>query len=55
LPFGGVHHGLEAFKRFYPEVREFYYFDSFELHGVYGDGDTVFATFQAASVARQGP
>lgn len=46
LPFGGAHHGLEAFKSFYPKVRDFYDFDTFKLHGVYGDGDTVFATFQ---------
>jgi hypothetical protein len=46
LPFGGAHHGLEAFKRFYPKVRDFYDFDTFKLLGVYGDGDTVFATFK---------
>jgi hypothetical protein len=46
LPFGGAHHGLDAFKKFYPEVRDFYDFDTFALRGVYGDGDTVFATFQ---------
>jgi hypothetical protein len=46
LPFGGAHHGLKAFKQFYPEVRDFYDFESFELLGVYGDGDVVFATFK---------
>jgi hypothetical protein len=45
LPFGGAHHGLADFKRFYPKVRDFYDFDRFTLLGVYGDGDTVFATF----------
>jgi hypothetical protein len=45
LPFGGAHHGLDDFKRFYPEVRRFYDFDRFTLLGVFGDGDTVFATF----------
>ena len=47
LPFGGTYRGLEEFKRFYPEVRDFYDFDRFELLGVYGDGDTVFATISA--------
>jgi hypothetical protein len=47
LSFGGSHHGLQAFARFYPEVRRFYDFERFELLGVYGDGDTVFATIRA--------
>lgn len=46
LPFGGAHHGLADFKRFYPDVRKYYDFNRFELLGVYGDGDTVFATFR---------
>jgi hypothetical protein len=54
LPFGGAHHGLNAFKEFYPEVREFYDFDSFELLGVYGDGNTVFATFHVGVRATPG-
>lgn len=47
LPFGGVYRGLADFKRFYPLVREFYDFDRFELLGVHGDGETVFATIRA--------
>lgn len=46
LPFGGTYRGLAEFQRFYPEVRRFYDFERFELLGVYGDGDTVFATFR---------
>jgi hypothetical protein len=44
LPFGGTYHGLGEFQQFYPEVRRFYDFETFRLLGVYGDGDTVFAT-----------
>lgn len=44
LPFGGTYRGLADFQRFYPHVRRFYDFDTFELLGVYADGDTVFAT-----------
>ncbi|MEO7688208.1 MAG: nuclear transport factor 2 family protein [Sphingomonas sp.] len=48
LPFGGTYKGLEEFKAFYPAVRDFYDFSQFELLGVYGDGDMVFATIKAA-------
>jgi len=44
LPFGGDYRGVEAFQRFYPAVRNYYDFSTWELLGVYGDGDTVFAT-----------
>ena len=47
LPFGGTYRGLGELRRFYPRVREFYDFDRFELLGVFGDGDTVFATIRA--------
>jgi hypothetical protein len=44
LPFGGDYQGIDAFQKFYPEVRAYYDFSTWELLGVYGDGDTVFAT-----------
>jgi len=44
LPFGGDYQGVEDFKKFYPAVRTYYDFSTWELLGVYGDGDTVFAT-----------
>jgi len=44
LPFGGDYVGIEEFKTFYPAVRKYYDFSTWELLGVYGDGDTVFAT-----------
>jgi len=44
LPFGGDYQGIEAFQKFYPAVRKYYDFSTWELLGVYGDGDTVFAT-----------
>jgi len=44
LPFGGEYQGIDAFKKFYPSVRKYYDFSTWELLGVYGDGDTVFAT-----------
>jgi hypothetical protein len=47
LPFGGTYVGLEQFQKFYPQVRDFYDFGRFELLGVYGDGDMVFATIRA--------
>ena len=44
LPFGGDYQGISDFQRFYPQVRNYYDFSTWELLGVYGDGDTVFAT-----------
>ena len=44
LPFGGDYRGVVAFQKFYPKVRAFYDFSTWELLGVYGDGDTVIAT-----------
>jgi SnoaL-like domain len=44
LPFGGTYRGLQEFQRFYPEVRRYYDFETWHVLGVYGDGDTVFAT-----------
>ena len=44
LPFGGDYQGIEDFQKFYPTVRTYYDFSTWELLGVYGDGDTVFAT-----------
>lgn len=54
LPFGGSHKGLAAFRAFYPQVRDFYDFERFELLGVYGDGDTVFATMRAGLAGGEG-
>jgi hypothetical protein len=54
LPFGGTYKGLAEFQAFYPTVREFYDFSRFELLGVYGDGDTVFATIKAAIAGEGG-
>jgi hypothetical protein len=44
LPFGGDYRGIGDFQKFYPAVRSYYDFSTWELLGVYGDGDTVFAT-----------
>ncbi|HEY4213381.1 MAG TPA: nuclear transport factor 2 family protein [Steroidobacteraceae bacterium] len=44
LPFGGTYRGLREFQQFYPEVRRYYDFETWELLGVYADGETVFAT-----------
>jgi hypothetical protein len=54
LPFGGDYQGVEAFVKFYPEVRKYYDFSTWKLLGVYGDGDTVFATttVEIANTAR---
>ncbi|WP_127753896.1 nuclear transport factor 2 family protein [Devosia sp. 1566] len=54
LPFGGTYRGLGEFQKFYPAVRAFYDFDRFELLGVYGDGDIVFATIRAGLVGSAG-
>ena len=34
---------LAQFQQFYPQVRDFYDFERFELLGAYADGDRVFA------------
>jgi len=44
LRFGGDYQGIEAFREFYPEVRRYYDFSTWKLLGVYGEGETVFAT-----------
>jgi hypothetical protein len=44
LPFGGDYRGLADFEKFYPKVRDYYDFSTWELLGVYGEADTVFAT-----------
>jgi hypothetical protein len=44
LPFGGDYQGVDEFRSFYPKVRNYYDFSTWELLGVYGDGDTIFAT-----------
>jgi len=44
LPFGGTYRGLREFQEFYPKVRRYYDFETWQLLGVYADGDTVFAT-----------
>lgn len=44
LPFGGDYQGIHAFNEFYPEVRNYYDFSTWELLGVQGEGDIVFAT-----------
>ncbi|HTN60537.1 MAG TPA: nuclear transport factor 2 family protein [Devosia sp.] len=54
LPFGGTYKGLAEFQVFYPTVREFYDFSRFELLGVFGDGNIVFATVKAAVAASGG-
>ena len=54
LPFGGTYIGLAEFQKFYPTVRSFYDFERFELLGVYGDGDMVFATIRAGLAGSAG-
>jgi hypothetical protein len=54
LPFGGSYVGLEPFQKFYPQVRDFYDFSRFELLGVFGDGDVVFATIRAGLAGSDG-
>jgi hypothetical protein len=51
LPFGGDYRGVDAFRKFYPAVRAYYDFSTWELLGVYGDGDVVFATTRVAVAA----
>ena len=54
LPFGGTYTGLAEFQKFYPTVRSFYDFERFDLLGVYGDGDMVFASIRAAIAGSPG-
>lgn len=48
LPFGGTYRGIKAFEQFYPQVRNFYDFNHFDLVDVYADADKVFAISNAA-------
>lgn len=47
LPFGGIYKGINAYEKFYPEVRKFYDFSRFELINVYAENDVVFAIIKA--------
>jgi hypothetical protein len=48
LPFGGTYRGLREFQQFYPAVRKYYDFETWQVLGVFADGDTVFATTRVA-------
>lgn len=47
LPTSGVYRGKRAFAEFYRKMRKFYDLNQFQLEGVYGDADKVFAVSKA--------
>lgn len=46
LPFGGIYKGLKEFQVFYPKVRDYYDFSTFEVISVHADADVVFVTIK---------
>ena len=54
LPFGGIYKGIDAYEKFYPEVRKFYDFSRFELINVYAESDVVFAIIKAGIKMKKG-
>lgn len=46
LPFGGIYRGMEEFQQFYPKVREYYDFSTFEVLSVHADANVVFVTIK---------
>lgn len=53
LPFGGTYHGLAEFRQVPPKMVQFYDFSRLELLGLYGDGDTVFASIKVGLAGSQ--
>jgi hypothetical protein len=55
LPFGGVYKGVNAFKQFYPKVREFYDFNQFNILNIYEDSNSVFVTISTVIAKTKEP
>jgi len=46
LPFGGIYKGMDEFQAFYPKVRDYYDFSSFEIISIHADENVVFVTIK---------
>jgi hypothetical protein len=53
LPFGGTYHGLAEFKPVAPKLAQYYDFRRAEFLGLYGDGDTIFASMKVGVAGTQ--
>jgi hypothetical protein len=53
LPFGGTYHGLAEFRQAWPKMGAYYDFSRAEFLGLYGDGDTVFASIKVGLAGSQ--
>jgi hypothetical protein len=53
LPFGGTYHGLAEFKPVAPKLAQYYDFSRAEFLGLYGDGDTIFASMKVGVAGTQ--
>lgn len=55
LPFGGIYKGMDEFQQFYPKVRAYYDFSTFEVLSVHADGNVVFVTIKTRVAEDQRP
>ena len=46
LPFGGIYKGMDEFQAFYPKVRDYYDFSTFEIISIHADENVVFVTIK---------
>jgi hypothetical protein len=46
LPFGGIYQGIDELQQFYPKVREYYDFSTFEVLSIHADANVVFVTIK---------
>jgi len=44
LPFGGIYKGMDEFQAFYPKVRDYYDFSTFEIISIHADKNIIFVT-----------
>ena len=55
LPFGGIYKGMDEFQKFYPKVRAYYDFSTFEVLSVHADANTIFVTIKTRIAEDQRP
>jgi len=55
LPFGGIYQGMKEFQKFYPKVRQYYDFSTFEVLSIHADGNVVFATIKTRTAKDHRP
>jgi len=55
LPFGGIYKGMDEFQVFYPKVRDYYDFSTFEIISIHADKNVVFVTIKTRIAETNAP